>query len=36
LKTVYGEVTYGRHYLMARGGGCGLFPLDVALGLTPG
>jgi uncharacterized protein UPF0236 len=34
LKTVYGEVTYGRHYLMRRGGGCGFFPLDVALGLT--
>ncbi len=34
LKTVYGEVTYGRHYLMARGGGSGFFPLDVALGLT--
>jgi hypothetical protein len=33
-KTVYGEVTYGRHYLMARGGGSGFFPLDVALGLT--
>lgn len=34
LKTVYGEVTYGRHYLMSRGGGCGFFPLDVVLGLT--
>lgn len=34
LKTVYGEVTYGRHYLMSRGGGSGCFPLDVALGLT--
>jgi hypothetical protein len=34
LKTVYGEVTYGRHYLMSRGGGSGLFPLDVVLGLT--
>lgn len=34
LKTVYGEVTYGRHYLMARGGGSGFFPLDVVLGLT--
>ena len=34
LKTVYGEVTYGRHYLMAREGGSGFFPLDVVLGLT--
>ena len=34
LKTVYGEVTYGRQYLMARGGGSGFFPLDVVLGLT--
>jgi len=34
LKTFYGEVTYGRHYLMSRGGGSGFFPLDVALGLT--
>jgi hypothetical protein len=34
LKTVYGEVPYGRHYLMPRGGGSGFFPLDVALGLT--
>jgi hypothetical protein len=34
LKTVYGEVTYGRHYLQARGGGSGFFPLDVVLGLT--
>ena len=34
LKTVYGEVTYGRHYLMLRGGGSGFFPLDVVLGLT--
>jgi hypothetical protein len=34
LKTVYGEVAYGRHYLMSRGGGSGLFPLDVVLGLT--
>src|SRR5436189_3761266 len=29
LKTVYGEVTYGRRYLMARGGGSGFLPLDV-------
>jgi hypothetical protein len=34
LKTFYGEVTYGRQYLMARRGGSGCFPLDVALGLT--
>src|SRR5258708_31986698 len=33
LKTCYGEVTYGRHYLQARRGG-GFFPLDVVLGLT--
>jgi hypothetical protein len=34
LKTFYGEVTYGRHYLRSRSGGCGLFPLAVVLGLT--
>jgi hypothetical protein len=34
LKTVYGEVTYRRQYLLARGGGSGLFPLDAVLGLT--
>lgn len=34
LKTFYGEVTYGRQYLMSRGGGGGFFPLDVVLGLT--
>lgn len=34
LKTFYGEVTYGRQYLLARAGGSGLFPLDVVLGLT--
>jgi hypothetical protein len=34
LKTVYGEVTYGRRYLMAWRGGRGFFPLDVMLGLT--
>jgi hypothetical protein len=34
LKTVYGEVAYGRHYLMPRRGGSGIFPLDVVLGLT--
>jgi uncharacterized protein (DUF2147 family) len=33
LKTVYGKVTYGRHYLMSRGGGSGFFPLDMVLGL---
>lgn len=34
LKTFYGEVTYGRQYLMARCGGSGCFPLDVVLELT--
>ena len=34
LKTFYGEVTYGRNYLMSRGGGSGFFPLDLVLGLT--
>jgi Uncharacterised protein family (UPF0236) len=34
LKTAYGEVIYGRRYLMSRGGGSGFFPLDVVLGLT--
>src|SRR5580704_10774455 len=34
LKSAYGEVTYGRHYLLRRVGGSGLFPLDVVLGLT--
>jgi len=34
VKTFYGEVTYGRHYLMSRGGGSGFFPLDMTLGLT--
>jgi hypothetical protein len=34
LKTVYGEVVYGRQYLMSRAGGSGFFPLDVVLGLT--
>jgi hypothetical protein len=34
LKTIYGEVSYGRHYLMRRVGGGGFFPLDVVLGLT--
>lgn len=34
LKTAYGEVTYGRHYLTARRGGSGVAPLDIDLGLT--
>jgi hypothetical protein len=35
LKSVYGEVTYGRQYLQPRrGGGSGIFPLDIVLGLT--
>lgn len=34
LKTVYGPVTYGRHYWMPRKEGSGFFPLDVVLGLT--
>lgn len=34
LKTAYGEVAYGRHYLQARAEGPGFFPLDVVLGLT--
>ena len=34
LKTAYGEVTYGRHYFIAEGGGSGIFPLDIVLGLT--
>ena len=34
LKTFYGEVSYGRQYLMSRAGGSGFFPLDVVLGLT--
>jgi len=34
LKTAYGKVTYGRHYLIACGGGSGFFPLDAVLGLT--
>jgi hypothetical protein len=34
LKTAYGQVTYQRHYLIAREGGSGVFPLDVVLGLT--
>ena len=34
LKTFYGEVTYGRQYLISRCGGIGFFPLDKVLGLT--
>lgn len=34
LKTVYGEVAYGRQYLQARHEGPGFFPLDVVLGLS--
>jgi hypothetical protein len=34
LKTAYGEISYGRAYLLSRGGGSGFFPLDVVLGLT--
>jgi hypothetical protein len=34
LKTAYGEVSYDRHYLIARDGGAGLFPLDAELGLS--
>ena len=34
LKTPYGEVTYGRQYLMSLGGGKGFFPLDIELGLS--
>ena len=34
LKTAYGEVAYGRHYLTARDGSAGIFPLDAELGLT--
>jgi hypothetical protein len=34
LKTVYGEVDYGRQYWQPRTQGPGCFPLDVSLGLT--
>src|SRR5450755_322800 len=34
LKTFYGDVPYGRQYLMPQEGGSGIFPLDVVLGLT--
>ena len=34
LKTFYGDVPYGRQYLMSQEGGSGIFPLDVVLGLT--
>ena len=29
LKTFYGDVPYGRQYLMSQEGGSGIFPLDV-------
>ena len=34
LKTRFGEVKYGRHYLQPCRGGNGIFPLDILLGLT--
>ena len=34
LKTAYGKVSYDRHYLIARDGGAGFFPLDAELGLS--
>lgn len=34
LKTPWGEVRYGRCYLIKRAGGSGFFPLDRVLGLT--
>jgi hypothetical protein len=34
LKTAFGEVTYGRGYVIKEKGGCGFHPLDVVLGLT--
>jgi hypothetical protein len=34
LKTRHGEVRYGRRYLQSCGGGWGIFPLDIVLGLT--
>jgi hypothetical protein len=34
LKTVFGEIIYGRAHFIAVGGGTGFHPLDVALGLT--
>ena len=34
LKTVFGEIVYGRAHFLQVGGGTGFHPLDVALGLT--
>jgi hypothetical protein len=34
LKTLYGELTYGRAHLIALQGGPGFYPLDAVLGLT--
>jgi hypothetical protein len=34
LKTVFGEVVYGRAHFIWKGGGTGFHPLDVELGLT--
>jgi hypothetical protein len=34
LKTVFGEIVYGRAHFIPVGGGTGFHPLDVALGLT--
>lgn len=34
IKTMYGQVTYARTYLLKIAGGEGFFPLDVILGLT--
>jgi hypothetical protein len=34
LKTRFGKVRYGRQYLQPCGGGHGIFPLDIVLGLT--
>ncbi len=34
LKTVFGEITYGRAHFIKEGKGNGFHPLDVALGLT--
>jgi hypothetical protein len=34
LKTVFGEIIYGRAHLLLIAGGTGFHPLDVALGLT--
>jgi hypothetical protein len=34
LQMRFGEVTYGRHYLVRKKGGAGFHPLDAELGLT--